>query len=75
MSMGIMLILVGLLLIPVAIVAIFAYWLLNAFSPGLAMFSAILTGSVTLGAESFGVFSVLGRALDRTEPSETAFAS
>jgi hypothetical protein len=75
MSMGIMLILVALLLIPVALVVIVAYWLLNPFSAGLAMFAGILTGSITLAVESFGVFSVLGRALDRTEPSETAFAS
>jgi hypothetical protein len=74
MSMGIILILVALLLIPAAIVSTFSIWFLSGF-PAIAAFSAILTGSVTLGAETFGIFAVLGRALEKTEPSETAFNS
>jgi hypothetical protein len=74
MSMGIILILVALLLIPAAIVSVFSIWFLGGF-PAIAAFSAILTGSVTLGAETFGIFAVLGRALEKTEPSETAFSS
>jgi hypothetical protein len=75
MSMGIILILVLLLMIPAALVAGFSVWFLAAFSQPLAAFSAILTGSVTLGVETFGIFAVLGRALERTEPSETALAT
>jgi hypothetical protein len=75
MSMGIILILVLLLLIPAALVAGFSIWFLAPFSQPLAAFSAILTGSVTLGVETFGIFSVLGRALEKTEPSETALAT
>jgi len=75
MSMGIILILVFLLMIPAALVAGFSIWFLASFSQPLAAFSAILTGSVTLGAETFGIFSVLGRALEKTEPSETALAT
>jgi ABC-2 type transport system permease protein len=75
MSMGIILIIVLLLLIPAAIVSGASIWLIASFSPPIAAFSAIVTGSVTLGAETFGIFAVLGRALEKTEPSETAFAS
>jgi ABC-2 type transport system permease protein len=75
MSMGIILILVALLMIPPAIVIAFSMWFLTPFSPALAAFSAIVTGSATLAAETFGIFAVLGRALERTEPSETAYAS
>jgi hypothetical protein len=75
MSMGIILIIVLLLMIPAAIVAGASIWLIGPFSPPIAAFAAIVTGSVTLGAETFGIFAVLGRALEKTEPSETAFAS
>ena len=75
MSMGIILILVMLLLIPAGIMAGASILFLSPFSPAIAAFSAIVTGSVTVGAETFGIFSVLGRALERTEPSETAFAN
>jgi hypothetical protein len=75
MSMGIILILVMLLLIPAAIVAGASIFFLSPFSPAIAAFAALVTGSVTLGAETFGIFAVLGRALEKTEPSETAFAS
>jgi ABC-2 type transport system permease protein len=72
MSMSIILILVLLLLIPAGIVSGASIWFLSPFSPAAAAFAAIVTGSVTLGAETFGVFTVLGRALEKTEPSETA---
>jgi ABC-2 type transport system permease protein len=75
MSMAIILILVALLLIPAAITAGFSIWFIGSFSQSLAAFTAILTGSITLAAETFGIFTVLGRALEKTEPSETAFAS
>jgi hypothetical protein len=75
LTMGIILILVLLLMIPAAIVSGVSIWFISPFSPGLAAFAAIVTGSVTLGAETFGIFAVLGRALEKTEPSETAFAS
>jgi ABC-2 type transport system permease protein len=75
MSMAIILICVMLLLIPAAIVTGFSIWLIAPFSQPLAAFSAIVTGSVTLGAETFGIFAVLGRALEKTEPSETALSS
>jgi hypothetical protein len=75
MSMGIILILVLLLLIPAAIVATASIWFLSPFSHAAAAFSAIVTGSVTLGAETFGIFAVLGRALEKTEPSETALSA
>jgi hypothetical protein len=75
MSMGIILILVALMMIPAVAVAAFSIWFLSPFSFALAVFAGIVTGSVTLGAEAFGIFAVLGRALERTEPSETAFAS
>lgn len=75
MSMGIILILVLLLMIPAAIVAAASIWFISPFSPAIAAFSALVTGTVTLGAETFGIFAVLGRALEKTEPSETAFAS
>src|SRR5205085_12687823 len=75
MSMGIILILVLLLMIPAGIVAAASIYFISPFSPATAAFSAIITGSVTLGAETFGIFAVLGRALEKTEPSETAFAS
>jgi ABC-2 type transport system permease protein len=75
MSMGIILILVLLLMIPAAIVAGASIWFISPFSPAIAAFSALVTGTVTLGAETFGIFAVLGRALEKTEPSETAFAS
>ena len=75
MSMGIMLIIVLLLMIPAAIVSGFSIWLIAPFSPAIAAFAAIVTGTVTLGAETFGIFAVLGRALEKTEPSETAFSS
>lgn len=72
MSMSIILFLVLLLLVPAAGVAAFSVWFIKPFSLAAASFSGIVTGSVTLGAEVFGVFSVLGRALEKTEPSETA---
>ena len=72
MSMSIILIIVLLLLVPAAIVSGASIWFLSPFSPSAAAFAAIVTGSVTLGAETFGVFAVLGRALEKTEPSETA---
>jgi ABC-2 type transport system permease protein len=75
MSMGIILILVMLLLIPAAIVSGASILFIAPFSQPIAAFSAIVTGSVTLGAETFGIFAVLGRALEKTEPNETAFAS
>jgi ABC-2 type transport system permease protein len=75
MSMGIILILVALLMILPAIVVAFSIWMLSPFSVAAAVLAAIVTGSATLGAETFGIFAVLGRALERTEPSETAFAS
>ena len=75
MSMGIILILVLLLLIPAGLVAAFSIWFLSPFSPAVAAFAALVTGSATLGAETFGIFAVLGRALEKTEPSETAYAS
>lgn len=74
LSMSIILILVALLLVLPAIVVGFSIWMLAPFSPALAAFASILTGSTTLGAETFGIFAVLGRALEKTEPSETAFA-
>ena len=75
MSMGIILILVALMMIPAVGVAAFSIWFLQPFSLAAAVFAGIVTGSVTLGAEAFGIFAVLGRALEKTEPSETAFAS
>jgi ABC-2 type transport system permease protein len=72
MSMSIILFLVLLLLVPPAGVAAFSVWFIKPFSLAAAGFSAIVTASATLGAEVFGVFSVLGRALEKTEPSETA---
>ena len=75
MSMAIILICVLLLLIPAAIVTGFSVLFIAPFSQPLAAFSAIVTGSATLAAETFGIFALLGRALEKTEPSETAFAS
>lgn len=72
MSMGIILILVALLMVAPLAVAGFCIWFLAPAGPAVAAFGAIVTASITLGAETFGIFAVLGRALDKTEPSETA---
>lgn len=75
MSMGIILILVGLMLIPALGVAAFSVWFLKPLGLAAGLFAGIVNGSITLGAEVFGVFSILGRALEKTEPSETAYAA
>ncbi|HET9425941.1 MAG TPA: putative ABC exporter domain-containing protein [Gemmatimonadaceae bacterium] len=75
MSMGIILILVMLLMIPAAGVAAFSIWFIKPFSLAAGLFAGLVTGSVTLAAEAFGIFSVLGRALEKTEPSDAAYAS
>jgi hypothetical protein len=47
---------------------------LRMFGAGIATVAAIVLGSATLGSETYGIFAVLGRALERTEPSEAAAA-
>ena len=75
MTMGIILMIVALLLVvPVGVAAI-GVWLLEPLGAAVAAFGAIVAGSALLGAETVGIFAVLGRALEKTEPSETAYAS
>jgi hypothetical protein len=45
-------------------------FLLKPIGWAVAILAAIIAGSMTLGAETYGVFSMLGRTLERTEPSE-----
>jgi hypothetical protein len=74
MTMGIILVLVALLLVVPAILAAGAILTLKAVGWAIAVLVAILIGSVALGFEIYLVFDILGRALERTEPSETAYA-
>ena len=75
MTMGIILILVTILMIPAVLVGLLCVWLFAPLGGAVTAFAAILAGSATLGAETLGIFAILGRALEKTEPSETAFAS
>jgi ABC-2 type transport system permease protein len=72
MSMGIILILIALMMIVPAALVFLAVLLLAPIGVGLAAFAAIVAGSITLAAETYVIFTVLGRALERTEPSEAA---
>jgi ABC-2 type transport system permease protein len=74
MSMGIILILVALMLVVPAVIVLLAVFGLRMFGAGIATVAAIVLGSATLGSETYGIFAVLGRALERTEPSEAAAA-
>ena len=74
LSMGIILFFVVLMLvIPAGFVAL-AVIFLRPLGPALTALTAILSASSALAAEIYGVFIVLGRALERTEPSEAAAA-
>ena len=74
MSMGTILILVALLLlVPAGFVAL-AVVFLKPIGAALTTFTAILSASAALAAEIYGVFILLGRALERTEPSEVTIA-
>ena len=72
LSMGIILILVALLMVLPAGIVLTAVFLLKPIGWAVAILAAIVAGSATLGAETYGVFSMLGRTLERTEPSEAA---
>ena len=73
LSMGIILILVALLMVlPAAVVVLVAIFLLKSIGWAAAILAAIVAGSAVLAGETYGVFAVLGRALERTEPSEGA---
>lgn len=74
LSMGIILILVALLLTIPAGLVLLSVFVVKPLGWAVATPAAIILGSAALGAEVYGVFSVLGRALERTEPSETAYA-
>ena len=74
LSMGIILILVALMMVIPAGFAVVAIVFLKPIGLAFATLCAIVTGSAVLGAETYGVFSMLGRALERTEPSEAAAA-
>jgi hypothetical protein len=75
LSMGIILIIVALLMIFPLGVAAAGIWLLKPLGAAVAAFGAILSGSALLTAEILGIFAILGRALEKTEPSETAYAA
>ena len=70
LSMGIILIFVALLMVLPAGIVVTGIVLLKPMGWAVATFAAIVAGSTTLGAETYGVFSILGRTLERTEPSE-----
>jgi len=74
MSMGIVFILVALMmLVPAGFIALSVIFL-RPLGPALVALTAMLAASSALAVEIYGVFIVLGRALERTEPSETAAA-
>jgi hypothetical protein len=62
------------MLVVPAVIVLLAVFGLRMFGAGIATFAAIVLGSATLGSETYGIFAVLGRALERTEPSEAAAA-
>ena len=70
LSMGIILILVAMLMVLPAGLVVTVIFFLKPIGWVVAILAAIVAGSATLGAETYGVFSILGRALERTEPSE-----
>lgn len=70
LSMGIILIFVTLLMVLPAGIAVTGVFLLKPMGWVVTILVATVAGSVTLGAETYGVFSILGRTLERTEPSE-----
>jgi hypothetical protein len=72
LSMFIILILVALLMVLPAGLVLVSIFLLKPIGLVAAVLAAIVAGSATLGAETYGVFSMLGRTLERTEPSEAA---
>lgn len=72
LSMFIILILVALLMVLPAGLVLASIFLLKPIGLVAAVLAAIVAGSATLGAETYGVFSMLGRTLERTEPSEAA---
>ena len=72
LSMGIILILVALLMVLPAGLVLVSIFLLKPIGLVAAVLAAIVAGSATLGAETYGVFSMLGQTLERTEPSEAA---
>jgi hypothetical protein len=70
LSMVIILILVALLMVLPAGLVLVAVFFLKPIGWAAAILAAIVAGSAALGAETYGVFAMLGRALERTEPSE-----
>jgi hypothetical protein len=61
------------LLVPAGFVAL-AVIFLRPLGPALTALTAMLSASAALAAEIYGVFILLGRALEKTEPSEAAAA-
>jgi putative ABC exporter len=74
LSMGIILILVALMMVVPAGLVVLALFVVKPLGWAVAILAAITLGSAALGAEVYGVFNLLGRTLERTEPSETAYA-
>ena len=74
LSMGIILILVALMMVIPAGFAVVALAVVKPVGLAFATLCAIVAGSAVLAAETYGAFSMLGRALERTEPSEAAAA-
>jgi len=72
MSLSIILILVALLMVLPAGLVLAAIFVLKSIGWSVAILAAVVVGSVSLASETYGVFTVLGRALERTEPSEAA---
>lgn len=70
LSMGIMLILIALLMVLPAAVVVLAIFVLKSIGWAAAILAAIVAGSAVLAGETYGVFALLGRSLERTEPSE-----